>query len=113
MKRVRLESPSLKRADEFLDAVSRSRALYKNRATPPSTPDRYKDFVKNAKTERRACFFVVDDTTDDLAGVANITEIVRGSFQSAYLATTRWFLMPEKAICMLAWLRHSITRLAT
>ena len=85
MKRVRLESPSQKRADEFLDAVSRSRALYKNRATPPSTLERYKDFVKNAKTDRRTCFFVVDDTTDDLAGVANITEIVRGSFQSAFL----------------------------
>jgi len=83
--RVRLESPSQKRADEFLDAVSRSRTLHRNRVTPPSTRDHYKDFVKCAKTDRRACFFVVDGTTDHLAGVANITEIVRGSFQSAYL----------------------------
>jgi len=85
IKQVRLESPSPKRAEEFLDAVSRSRALHKNRATPPSTRDGYENFVKSAITDRRACFFIVDGTTDDLAGVINISEIVRGSFQSAYL----------------------------
>lgn len=84
MKRVRLEPPSPKRAKEFLDAVQRSRALHKNRATPPSTTLAYREYVKSTKDVRRACFLVIDEMTGGLAGVVNINEIVRGSFQSAY-----------------------------
>jgi ribosomal-protein-alanine N-acetyltransferase len=47
--------------------------------------DGYREYVKSSKDDRRACFLVIEDMTDKLVGVINISEIVRGSFQSAYL----------------------------
>jgi ribosomal-protein-alanine N-acetyltransferase len=85
MQRVRLERPSKKRAHEFLLGVRRSRDLHRNRTTPPSTLSGYHDYLKRLRDSRRVCFFVVDDLTGDLVGVVEITEIVRGSFQSGYL----------------------------
>ena len=85
LRKVRLEPPSKKRGEEFLEAVRRSRTLYKGRASPPSTQDAYREYVERAASDRQACFLVVDEINGDLAGVVNISEIVRGLFQSAYL----------------------------
>jgi ribosomal-protein-alanine N-acetyltransferase len=83
--RIELERPTLLREPEFLAAVARSRKLYKGWATPPSTPERFRAYVAGLRLESRAGFFVVVKQTDALAGVINLSEIVRGSFQSAYL----------------------------
>lgn len=75
----------MKRMDEFLEAVRRSRTLHEKLATPPSTAESFRYYIEQTRDDRRACFFVVNDTTDMLAGVINIGEIVHGAFQSAYL----------------------------
>lgn len=83
--RVELERPTLLREQEFLDAVRHSRKLHKGLVAPPPTAERYRAWLNGLRAETRESFFVIVTRTDTLAGVITISEIVRGSFQSAYL----------------------------
>jgi len=79
-----LEAPSRKRRDEFLAAVRRSRALHGRWVSPPETPEKFDAYLKRARNETHLSYWVLTDRSE-LAGVFNISEIVRGSFCSAYL----------------------------
>lgn len=81
---VRLEKPGAAHRDEFLRAVKRSRKLHRNYAAPPASPQQYEDYLQALRSKRRAGYFVVT-AGGDIAGVVNVSEIVRGNFQSAYL----------------------------
>jgi ribosomal-protein-alanine N-acetyltransferase len=83
--RIELERPTLLREQEFLDAVRHSRKLHKGLVAPPSTAERYRAYLNGLREDNRESFFVVVAQTDTLAGVITISEIVRGSLQSAYL----------------------------
>jgi ribosomal-protein-alanine N-acetyltransferase len=82
---VKLQKPTLRQSDEFLRAVRRSRALHEGFVTPPSTAEGYRTYVKSLRRQNRTGFFVMLEDTDELVGVINVSEIVRGAFQSAYL----------------------------
>lgn len=82
--RARLEEPSMLRAREFVEAAARSRALHIPWVHPPSTRSQYQAFVDRAREKSRASFLVVT-AERELAGVVNVSEIVRGAFRSAYL----------------------------
>lgn len=82
---VRLERPTLRRADEFLQAVRRSRKLHRGLVSAPDSADRFLHYVKTAKRKSHEGFLVVEASSGGIAGVVNINEIVRGNFQSAYL----------------------------
>ena len=53
--------------------------------TRPSAPTSSTSCCRAARAEDFACFVVIDDESGDIAGVFNISQIVRGSFQSAFL----------------------------
>lgn len=82
--RIRLRPISLKDEAEFLEAVSRSRRLHQPWVYPPGTKKRFR---RHAKTQRQATrlSYTVRTVTGDLVGLINISEIVRGAFQSGYL----------------------------
>ena len=82
--RARLEEPSMLRAREFLAAVLRSRALHVPWTHPPSTRSQYKAFVDRAKDKSRVSYLICTAEAE-LAGVVNVSEIVRGAFCSGYL----------------------------
>jgi ribosomal-protein-alanine N-acetyltransferase len=82
---VRLEAPSMRREQEFLGAVRRSRALHRNFVTPPNTPEKFRDLVLRGRDKSHQGYFVVFEETDQLAGVINVGSITRGALQSAYL----------------------------
>jgi ribosomal-protein-alanine N-acetyltransferase len=84
--RVLLRQPRAEDRDEFLAAVRRSRALHHPWLQPPATADRYDAFLRGLAQPSRATFFVCLRETGDLAGVVNLSEIVHGAFQSAYLS---------------------------
>ncbi len=84
-RRVRLERPSLRRAQEFLNAVARSRALHDPWVSPPATRDALERYVRSLKQGNRVGFFLHETASNELAGIINISEIVRGCFQSGYL----------------------------
>ena len=84
--RVFLRQPRAEDRDEFLAAVRRSRRLHHPWLLPPATVERYDAFVRSLAQPSRASFVVCLRESGDLAGVVNLSEIVRGAFQSAYLS---------------------------
>ena len=71
--------------DAFLAMVRESRELHRPWAYPPERSDQFDELLSRCSREDFACFVVIDDETGDIAGVFNISQIVRGSFQSAFL----------------------------
>ena len=71
--------------DEFLTLVHESRALHHPWAYPPERADQFDELLSRCARDDFACFVVIDDRSGDVAGVFNISQIVRGSFQSAFL----------------------------
>ena len=53
--------------------------------TRPSAPDQFDELLSRCARDDFACFLVIDDESGEIAGVFNISQIVRGSFQSAFL----------------------------
>jgi len=81
---VRLERPSLRHGANFLRAVRRSRDLHRGWVSPPNDRRQFDRYLKGLRRENREGFLVVT-SADAIAGVINVSEIVRGHFQSAYL----------------------------
>lgn len=83
--RVRLEQPGASRQREFLAAVRRSRRLHGRFVSPPATVADYRRWLSRLDGRTHVGHFVIDAGTDELAGVINLSEIVHGALQSAYL----------------------------
>ncbi len=83
--RIDLERPTLLREEEFLAAVRKSRKLHKGLVSPPDSVEKYRKLLDSLRSTNRESFFVVVRDSDSLAGLINVSEIVRGAFQSAYL----------------------------
>ena len=81
---VHLESPSMRRASDFIDAVTRSRRLHSPWTHAPSTREQYRALVARSRKSTQESHFVCT-CEGELAGVINISEIVRGAFCSGYL----------------------------
>ena len=62
-----------------------SRSLHRGLVSPPADYLAYEQYVKSNRRVNRMGFLVVTADTSDLVGVINVSEIVRGTFQSAYL----------------------------
>lgn len=82
---VNLKKPSRRYADKFLEAVRKSQSLHRGFVSPPADYAAYEQYVKSERRANRMGFLVVTEETSDLVGVINVSEIVRGPFQSAYL----------------------------
>ncbi|HYR86656.1 MAG TPA: GNAT family N-acetyltransferase [Terriglobia bacterium] len=83
-KRRILEKPSKHRQKEFLAAVARSRQLHDSWASPPRTAAAFSRYLAHLQQPQHVGYWILTET-NELAGVINITEIVRGNFRSAYL----------------------------
>lgn len=79
-----LETPAPRHETEFLAAVVRSRRLHGAWVTAPRSSAEYRLYLKERRGPRHVKYFVCSDTSE-LCGVINLSEIVRGSFQSAYM----------------------------
>lgn len=83
--RIHLRHPTLADEAEFLDRVRASRALHHPWMSPPSTPERFRSYVKRAQEPAHCGFLVCRAEDGAIAGVININEIVLGIFRSGYL----------------------------
>jgi ribosomal-protein-alanine N-acetyltransferase len=83
--RVRLETPSSRRLQEFLVAVRRSRKLHGRWVSPPWTPTQYRAYLRRLRGPAHVGYLIRLRGSGELVGVVNISEIVRGAFRSAYL----------------------------
>ena len=79
-----LEKPTTRRQQEFLAAVERSKRLHASWVTASQTSAAFKAYLQRTQGEPHLSYWVI---TEDhaLAGVINLSEIVRGAFCSGYL----------------------------
>lgn len=83
--RVELRSPTPADRDEYLAAMRASRRLHRPWVTSPTTDEAFGRLLSRVEDERYEPLFVCRRDTGAIAGWINIGEIVRGSFQSAFL----------------------------
>ena len=65
--------------------MTRSRKLHGRWVSAPWTPTAYRAYVRRLRGTTHVGYLVCLRGTGELVGVANISEIVRGHFQSGYL----------------------------
>jgi [ribosomal protein S5]-alanine N-acetyltransferase len=80
-----LKRPSALDAPAFLAAARRSRTFLRRWAPPPCTAKAYRAYLQRLAKPTHDGRLVVLRTSRELVGVINLSEIVRGSFRSAYL----------------------------
>ena len=87
--RVYLRRPARRDAGQFVDAVRASRRLHGNWVAAPATPSAFRDylarFAKPLRGAQHVGYVAATVEDDALVGVLNLSEIVRGAFESAYL----------------------------
>jgi ribosomal-protein-alanine N-acetyltransferase len=82
--KVTLEIPSLKRRAEFLAAAAKSRKLHGRWTSTPRNAREFSQYLKRFESPANIGHWVLTES-GELAGVVNISEIVRGRFCSGYL----------------------------
>jgi ribosomal-protein-alanine N-acetyltransferase len=83
--RVLLRKPAASDRDEFLQFVRRSRRLHRGWCTPPADARAFARFLLRAESDNVLTLLVCERASGRIAGVINVSEIVRGNFQSAYV----------------------------
>jgi len=83
--RLVIRAPRANDQQDFLAAVYRSRRLHRRWTYPPSSPKLFRADVARSSQDTHKGFLAFLRSTGDLVGVVNVSEIVRGSFRSAYL----------------------------
>src|ERR1700749_211269 len=83
--RVYLRHPERGDAEEFQSLVRAGRGYLRPWVYPPKTKDGFRLYVERSGSDRYFPCFIFLRETDALVGVANLSEIVRGVFLSAYL----------------------------
>jgi [ribosomal protein S5]-alanine N-acetyltransferase len=82
---VRLDPITGSDETDFVSAVLRSARLHRPWVSPPTTPLGFRTMLKRMQEPANAGFVVRRVDGNDLAGYIDITNIIRGGFQSAYL----------------------------
>ncbi len=82
---IALSAPSPADVDEFIAATADSRSLHEPWLAPPDSPGRFAAYLVRAAREDHAAFLIRHAGCGGLIGYANVSNIVRGAFQSGYL----------------------------
>jgi ribosomal-protein-alanine N-acetyltransferase len=83
--RVSIRHPGADDAAAFVAAARRSRRLHGPWVTAPDTPEAFDGYLRRARRADQACFLICRPGDGELAGVVNVSAIVRGAFQSGFL----------------------------
>lgn len=80
-----LRHPVRADAAAFLEMVRESRRLHRPWVHPPEDEKTFASYADRAASDRFQGFLICLRETGEIAGVANLSEIVRGVFRSTYL----------------------------
>lgn len=83
--KVFLRAPFARDAAEFVALNRASRRLHRGLVSPPVEPEQFAAFLKRCRRDDSACFFVCRVEDKRIVGAMNLSQVVRGNFQSAYL----------------------------
>lgn len=70
---------------EFVAATQRSRELHRPWVSPPDTPAAFRTLLGRTEQPNFAAFVAREVASGELCGAFNLSEIVRGAFQSTYM----------------------------
>ena len=90
--RVYLRSVTRRDRQEFLALMNESRHLHEPWISPPLTPFAFQNYLTRTQREDHAGLLICLCKTDEIAGIVNLNNIVRGTFLSAslgYYGTSR------------------------
>lgn len=82
---VSISPPTQDDRDAFLDAVARSKLLHGLWVTPPATTAAFDEYLHRTLHDSHAAFLIRRRDDSAITGVANVSNIVREPFSSAYL----------------------------
>ncbi len=85
MARVYLRPPTAADEEEFTSSMRRSAAFHRPWASAPSGPEGYAAYLVDAQRPDFEAFLVIRIEDEAIIGFFNLSQIVRRSFQSAYL----------------------------
>lgn len=80
---ISIRQPTLQDEPAFLSAMQKSVALHHPWVKAPATSEEFHAYIKRSEQENQRSFLVLKD--NNIAGVFNVNEIVRGCFQNAFL----------------------------
>lgn len=83
--RVCIRRPSAADRGAFVASARRSRRLHHPWVSAPDTPEAFDDYLRRSRRANQACYLICRNDDGAIVGVANLSEIVRGDFRSAFL----------------------------
>ncbi len=83
---VLIRQPSQSDMREFLALVKKSQRLHRPWVAAPDTPAKFRAYLKRMEPPSNYAFLVCRKYDRAIVGVVNISNIVRGLFQSGYLS---------------------------
>lgn len=83
--RVFIRAPRAADRDEFLRMTRASARFHRRWASPPATPEEFDEYLARCQRPNFVGLLVCGKGDARLVGVFNLSEIVRGGFQSAYM----------------------------
>lgn len=89
-KRLNIYHPIIGDMKEFLDKVNTSAKEHFPWVSPPASEEEYSTYIKDSKLKNIQCFLVRQNTDNELIGVFNISNIIGGFFNSAFLGFYRF-----------------------
>lgn len=84
MNDVIIREPKIEDKEAFISAMQRSQSLHHPWVKAPATPQEFDEYFQRYQQPNQKNFLVCDEA-ENIVGVFNISEIVRGLFQNAYL----------------------------
>lgn len=84
MTTLQLREPSLEDGKAFIDAMNRSSSLHQRWVNPAKSLADYNQYLQQNKQANQNANLLIANQ-NDIVGVFNLSEIVRGCFQNAYL----------------------------
>ena len=84
-RRAYIRAPRASDRDEFLRLARASRELHRPWVRAPETPREFEAYLTRCGNPADRCFLVCRRDDEALVGIYNISQIVRGFFESAYL----------------------------
>ena len=79
-----IREPIAEDEGNFIVAMCRSQTLHYPWVASPKTSEEFKNYFQRSRQNNQKSFLVLNQS-EDITGVFNINEIIRGFFQNAYL----------------------------
>ncbi len=86
MSPIHLREPTLADQEDFLIRVRASRPLHQPWVSAPDTPAKFQAYIARMSQPDHLAFLVCLLHSDEIVGIINISNIVRGLFRSGYLS---------------------------